>query len=285
MMKFGIACKEGNRPALAVATTVIDWVHEHGASCILEDHIAAHLGRETGGDVWRDTDVLVVLGGDGTLLRSIRMVNSRGRQTPILGVHMGYLGFLTEVTHDEIFNALDDVLHGRYVLDERPMVDVRLMRGGEVLAAHPVLNDAVITKGALARIIDIEVFSGKEFITRYRADGIIVSTPTGSTAYNLAAGGPIVHPTVRAMILSPLCPHVLSNRSLVLPDDQELSVSVSSTKASDNVYLTLDGQLGYPMEAGDSLVCKRGDSAASLVRFPQRSYYEVLRSKLRWLER
>jgi NAD+ kinase len=198
---------------------------------------------------------------------------------------MGTLGFLTEVTEDEVFKALDALKNSQYIRDERTMFEVTLLRGDETIASQHVLNDVVITKGALARIIDIEVWTDSTFITCYRADGLIISTPTGSTAYSLAAGGPIVHPQVSAIILNPICPHVLSNRSIVLPDSQEVIIVVKSSKASDNIYLTLDGQKGHPLQAGDRLRIKRGSRKAVMLRFPQRDYFEILRSKLKWQER
>jgi NAD+ kinase len=207
------------------------------------------------------------------------------REIPVLGIHMGNLGFLTEVMEDEVFKALDALKRGQYIRDERTMFEVTLLRGNKTIASQHVLNDVVINKGALARIIDIEVWTDSSFITCYRADGLIISTPTGSTAYNLAAGGPIVHPHVGAIILNPICPHVLSNRSLVLPDSQEVIIVVKSSKASDNIYLTLDGQKGHPLQAGDRLSIMKGSRKAIMLRFPQRDYFEILRSKLKWQER
>jgi NAD+ kinase len=198
---------------------------------------------------------------------------------------MGTLGFLTEVMEDEVFKALEALKNGQYIRDERTMFEVTLVRGDETIASQHVLNDVVITKGALARIIDIEVWTDSTFITCYRADGLIISTPTGSTAYSLAAGGPIVHPQVGAIILNPICPHVLSNRSIVLPDSQEVIIVVKSSKASDNIYLTLDRQKGHPLQAADRLCIKRGSRKAVMLRFPQRDYFEILRSKLKWQER
>jgi NAD+ kinase len=282
-MIVGVICKEDNPEALALSARVVRWMGDNGLSCLMEEHVADFLGSEHTNNVWLSSDILVVLGGDGTILRAIRM--SMPRKVPILGIHMGYLGFLTEVTEDEVIQALDDLKTGRYVLDERTMLNVSLVRGDAVVASQHVLNDMVINKGALARIIDMEVWTNDTFITDYWADGLIVSTPTGSTAYNLAAGGPIVHPHVGAIILNPICPHVLSNRSIVLPDSQEVMIVVKSGKASDNIYLTLDGQRGHPLLAEDRIQVKRGSMKAVMVRFPQRNYFEILRSKLKWQER
>ncbi|HPR53538.1 MAG TPA: NAD(+)/NADH kinase [Deltaproteobacteria bacterium] len=282
-MIVGVICKEDNPEALALSRRVTQWIRDNELPCLTEDHISDFLGTERTNDVWLNSDILVVLGGDGTILRAIR--TSMPRKVPILGIHMGYLGFLTEVTEDEVIKALEDMKTGRYVLDERTMLDVRLLRGDTVVASQHVLNDMVINKGALARIIDMEVWTNDVFITSYWADGLIISTPTGSTAYNLAAGGPIVHPHVSAVVLNPICPHVLSNRSIVLPDSQEVTIVVKSGKASDNIYLTLDGQKGYPLLADDRIRVRRGSLKAVMVRFPERNYFEILRSKLKWQER
>mgnify|MGYP001300077624 CR=1 FL=1 len=282
-MIIGVVSKEDNHEALSYSAKVIAWLEARQIPCLIEDHLAEFTGHERTADVWSKAEMLVVLGGDGTLLRAIRM--SAERQIPILGVHMGYLGFLSEVTENELFPALEAVLRGEYARDERVMLEAALMRGQDLIIRQHVLNDVVINKSALARIFDIEVWVDETFITCYRADGLIVSTPTGSTAYNLAADGPIVHPDVEALILTPICPHMLSNRSIVLPNFQALTLIVTSKKASDNIFLTLDGQRGYPLEVGDKLIVRRGSQRAILLRSPQRDFFQVLRSKLKWQER
>ena len=282
-MIVGIISKEDNPEALALSKRVVRWMQDAGLPCLIENHIADYLKTGHTDDAWTQSEILIAIGGDGTFLRAIRM--AAPREIPVLGIHMGNLGFLTEVTEDEVFKALDALKNGQYIRDERIMFEVTLLRGDETIASQHVLNDVVINKGALARIIDIEVWTDSTFITCYRADGLIISTPTGSTAYSLAAGGPIVHPQVSAIILNPICPHVLSNRSIVLPDSQEVIIVVKSSKASDNIYLTLDGQKGHPLQAGDRLRIKRGSRKAVMLRFPQRDYFEILRSKLKWQER
>ena len=282
-MIVGIISKEDNPEALALSKRVVRWMQDAGLPCLIENHIADYLKTEHTDDAWTHSEILIAIGGDGTFLRAIRM--AAPREIPVLGIHMGTLGFLTEVTEDEVFKALEALKNSQYIRDERTMFEVTLLRGDETIASQHVLNDVVITKGALARIIDIEVWTDSTFITCYRADGLIISTPTGSTAYSLAAGGPIVHPQVSAIILNPICPHVLSNRSIVLPDSQEVIIVVKSSKASDNIYLTLDGQKGHPLQAGDRLRIKRGSRKAVMLRFPQRDYFEILRSKLKWQER
>jgi NAD+ kinase len=282
-MIVGIISKEDNPEALALSERVVRWMQDSGLPCLIEHHIADYLKTPHTDDVWTNSEILIAIGGDGTFLRAIRM--AAPREIPVLGIHMGNLGFLTEVTEDEAFQALDALRNSEYIRDERTMFEVTLVRCDETIVSQYVLNDVVINKGALARIIDIEVWTDSTFITCYRADGLIISTPTGSTAYSLAAGGPIVHPQVRAIILNPICPHVLSNRSIVIPDSQEVIIVVKSGKASDNIYLTLDGQKGHPLQAGDRLSIKRGFRKAVMLRFPQRDYFEILRSKLKWQER
>jgi NAD+ kinase len=282
-MIFGIICKEDNPEALDLSGRVREWILGRNHECLVEDHLADHLGIQHTAKPCDKADLLVVIGGDGTFLKATWM--SATREVPILGVHMGYLGFLTEVTKDEIYHALECVLKGEYVVEQRVMLEATLIRDGRTIASQHVLNDVVINKGALARIIDIEVWTDSTFITRYRADGLIVSTPTGSTAYNLATGGPIVHPQVDAIILAPICPHVLSNRSIVLPDSQEVIIVIKSGKHADKIFLTLDGQRGFPLLAKDKLVVKRGKYKTNILRFPQRDYFEILRTKLGWQER
>ena len=282
-MIVGIISKEDNPEALALSKRVVRWMQDAGLPCLIENHIADYLKTEHTDDAWTHSEILIAIGGDGTFLRAVRM--AAPREIPVLGIHMGNLGFLTEVTENEVFKALDALKNGHDIRDERTMFEVTLVRGEEIITSQHVLNDVVINKGALARIIDIEVWTDSTFITCYRADGLIISTPTGSTAYSLAAGGPIVHPQVGAIILNPICPHVLSNRSIVLPDSQEVIIVVKSSKASDNIYLTLDGQKGHPLQAGDRLRIKKGSRKAVMLRFPQRDYFEILRSKLKWQER
>jgi NAD+ kinase len=282
-MVVGIVCKEDNKEALDLSARVVGWAKENGLDCLTEDHLADYLKSEHTRNVWDKSDIFIAIGGDGTLLRAIRM--SVDREAPILGIHMGYLGFLTEVTEDKVFEALDALKKDQYIRDERTMFEVTLERGTESITSQHILNDVVITKGALARIIDMEVWTDSTFITSYRADGLIISTPTGSTAYNLAAGGPIVHPQVPAIILNPICPHVLSNRSIVLPDFQEVIIIVKSGKTSENIYLTLDGQKGFPLMAEDRIKVKRSTLKAIMLRYPQSDYFWVLRNKLKWQER
>ncbi|MEA2101931.1 MAG: NAD(+)/NADH kinase [Thermodesulfobacteriota bacterium] len=282
-MKIGIICKKDNPEAFHLAQKVVNTIEARGVSCLMEDSLAKETGHGSGKDVWACSDIMIVIGGDGTLLRSIRKCSSR--QTPILGVHMGYLGFLAETTETEIMDGIDAVIRKDYVIDWRSMFNISLIRADKCMASQSVLNDVVVSKGALARIFDVEVWTDSTFISCYTADGLIVSTPTGSTAYNLSADGPIVHPKVCAVVLTPICPHMLANRSIVLPDFHTITLIIKATRSSDHIYLTLDGQRGHPLEAGDRIIIKKEDTMAALIRFKKSDYFKVLRTKLKWQER
>jgi NAD+ kinase len=223
------------------------------------------------------SDLIVVLGGDGTLLSVARQT---GPRVAILGVHLGELGFLTEVVEDEALQVLARVVGGDYELDRRMTLAARLVRRGRVLQRFRALNDVVITNGERARIVQFSVSVDGLPLTTYRADGIIVSTPTGSTAYSLSAGGPIIEPTVEVLLLSPISPHTLSNRPMVLRPGAVVRITLAAHE--QDALLTIDGQEGLPLEGGDVVEVRRGASPVSLVRSPHRTYYEVLRSKLGW---
>jgi NAD+ kinase len=225
-----------------------------------------------------NVDLAIVAGGDGTLLSVARMAAPLG--LPILGVNLGSLGFLTELQPDELMSGLQSVLDGDYEIEERQTLRVRHVRRGRVLSEHALLNDAVISKSALARMINIDLRVDGELVTRYTSDGLIVSTPTGSTAYSLSAGGPILDPRMRAFVVAPLCPHSMTYRPLVMPGTVRVEVALSS--AGEEVYLTLDGQLGFPMGDDDSMIVDDHPNPARLVRVAGRTFFEVLRRKLRW---
>jgi NAD+ kinase len=233
-------------------------------------------------EVGRSADLVVVLGGDGTLIHAARLLG--GRRTPILGVNMGNLGFMTEVPQGELYPALERVLAGEGQFTERMKLRVHLHRGGrpERDLDAEVLNDVVIGKGALARMAELDARLGGDYVATYKADGIIVATPTGSTAYSLAANGPIVYPTMRGVLLTPICPHTLTQRPLVVPE--ELTVQIVLTNESE-VYLTLDGQKGVRLAKGDLVQVKQSSNRVLLVQNPNLDYFGILRAKLRWGER
>lgn len=283
--RVGIVAKSHRPEAREVVCQLIAWLRANDREVLFDQDTAALAGAgETGiakEEVPRDADLVVVLGGDGTLLSVARSMESD--EVPILGVNLGGLGFLTEITLDEMYPVLETILDGKYRASRRMLLHVTVRRGGELFTEHIVLNDAVMTKGALARIIDLEVFVEQEYVTTYRADGLIICTPTGSTAYGLSAGGPILFPTMHAVILVPICPHTLTNRPLVLPE--EVTVRVVLESQDEAVYLTLDGQVGFPLHHRDVMEVRKADREITLIVSPKKSYYEILRSKLRWGQR
>jgi NAD+ kinase len=233
-------------------------------------------------EVGRSAELVVVLGGDGTLIHAASLLN--GRPVPILGVNMGSLGFMTEVPQSGLYGALDLVLEGKALVSERMKLRVHLHRGGRPERAldEEVLNDVVISKSALSRMAELDTRCSGDYVTTYKADGVIVATPTGSTAYALAANGPIMYPTMRGVIIAPICPHTLTQRPLVVPDDENIEiVLVNDTE----VYLTLDGQTGMPLERGDRVQVKQSYNRVLLVRNPNIDFFGILRAKLRWGER
>lgn len=223
-------------------------------------------------------DLIVALGGDGTMIATARLLDNRS--VPVVGINYGTLGYLTEVRVEEMTDALDAILAGDYRLERRLMLAAELWRGEERLMRNRVLNDVVISKSALARIIEIETRLDTQFVNLFRADGLIVSTPTGSTAYNLSAGGPIIYPSMGAVVITPICPHTLSNRPLVVPDTAEIEVTLRTPK--EEVALTLDGQVGFRLEANDLIRITKSRTTFNLVQPLNRNYFEVLRGKLKW---
>ena len=232
-----------------------------------------------------DVDLVVVMGGDGTLLSMATRTALAGRDTPILGVNFGSLGFLTEVRIDELYDVLESVLNGTATFDERAMLAADAYRTREHFDSRIVLNDVVFTKAALSRIIELTISVGENLVTKVKADGLIVATATGSTAYNLAAGGPIVHPRVDALVLTPIAPHTLTNRPIVVPAGEVIEVRPTVADVKDEIFVTYDGQSGYPLHAGDVVRIRRSERVLQLVKAPARNYFELLREKLKWGER
>ena len=226
-------------------------------------------------------DLIVVLGGDGTLLSAARLIGEHN--VPILGVNLGSLGFLTEITLDEMYCSLDQVLRHEFSTTQRLLLKAYICREEEQLTEYSALNDVVINKSALARIIDLQTSINGQYVTTYKADGLIIATPTGSTAYNLAAAGPIIHPDMHALIMNPICPHTLTNRPIVIPDTSEINIMLKSE--NEDVFLTLDGQVGFALRYQDVVKIKKAEAMIQLIRPPKRNYFEVLRTKLKWGER
>ena len=226
-------------------------------------------------------DLLIVLGGDGTILATARSAGEHA--VPILPVNLGGLGFLTSVTLEELYPILDQVLQGKNRISERVLLEAEVIRNGKAVERHRALNDAVLNKGALSRMIDLDLHIDGQFVSSYKADGLIISTPTGSTAYSLAAGGPIVYPVVEAFVITPICPHTLTTRPLVIPDTARIEVDFRA--GDESVYLTLDGQAGVELKPGDRIAVTKAPNKLRLVRPAKKSYFEILRNKLKWGER
>jgi len=281
----GLVAKPDAEEAQSVILQLLDFFGSRGLSVVLEKETAglvpaASVTAASKGELPAQVDLLIVLGGDGTLLSMARAVGDLG--VPILGVNLGGLGFLTATTLEEMLPALERLLAGGMEIEERMMLNARLRRGGQAVGEYIALNDVVITKSAMSRIIDLSVSVGGRHAISYRADGLIISTPTGSTAYNLSAGGPILFPTMDAVVLTPIAPHTLSNRPIAVPGAQRIEVALL---AQQDVMLTMDGQVGVPLRERDVVEVQKAAARIRLVRFPQKDFFSVLRTKLKWGER
>lgn len=272
----GIVVKPDHAEARATAVELSAWLTGRGIAEV-RDPISAGdvrpVNRQT-----LDVDLVVVLGGDGTMISTARLVGDK--DVLVLGINYGSLGYLTDFRIEEMFTAIDAILAGQYEIDRRVMLDAEHWREDQKLAVGRVLNDVVINKAALARIIEIDVRLNDLFVNSFRADGLIVSTPTGSTAYNLSAGGPIVYPSMNAVVLTPICPFTLTNRPIVVPDHAAISLTLDNE--NEGVVLSLDGQTGYPMRAGDRVLIRKSATTFNLVQPANRNYFDVLRDKLKW---
>lgn len=285
--RVGLVAKHNLDAAAGVLAELAGWLEARGLEPVFETHTAELAGLPPGrptsssDELPYNSDLVVVLGGDGTLIGTAGRIAHAGTDVPILAVNFGSLGFLTEITLPELYESLESVLNGDAEIDERMMLRAKTLRNGTVHTERFVVNDVVITKAALSRIIDLSVLVGDQLVMQVRADGLIVATPTGSSAYNLAAGGPIVHPDVDAMLLTPIAPHMLTNRPVVLPASSEVRVE-PQMNGNEEVYVTFDGQSGHPLEPDDIVEINRADRTLRLVRAPNRTYFDVLRQKLKW---
>jgi NAD+ kinase len=281
---IGIISRPRRSNLSVVAPPLLKWLEERGVQALYDEETAGSLTGSTKGKTRQQvadaSQLLLVLGGDGTLLAAARLAAPRG--IPILPINMGSLGFLTSFTLDELYPALEDTLGGRFSISERVMLYVELERGGKLIETQRVLNEAVVNKGALARMIELELSIDGDFVCRYRADGLIVASPTGSTAYSLSAGGPIVHPGVESFIITPICAHMLSDRPLVVRDSSSIRMKLCGN--TESVFLTLDGQRGIPLQATDLVRISRAKELLKLIQPPRKSYFEILRNKLKWGE-
>lgn len=279
----GIISKPDVELAWKIVPELVEWLRRKGIQCRFDEETGVYL-RKRGlprEEVPDGAQLVIVLGGDGTLLSAARAIG--GRDIPLFAVNLGGLGFLTAITAEELFPELERALRGEHRIGHRRMIECDLTRRGETIVTYTALNDVVITKAALARMIDLETHVDAQYVCSYKADGLIISTPTGSTAYSLAAGGPIMFPTVQALCLTPICPHMLTNRPVVLPDTSVIRVVVNAEDHS--TYLTIDGQIGQPLLRNDLIVCRAAPKPLSLIRPPKMRFFDVLRTKLKWGER
>lgn len=281
MNRIGIIAKDIPK-ARRAAKELFARLSKTGRKAFLDRRTASFLDLPGYGpeELPRLVDMLIVLGGDGTLLSAARLVSGSGRDIPILGVNLGSLGFMAELSLQELYEYIHKAASGRLESEERMMLSISIFRGGRRSERYVVLNDAVINKGALARMLGLEIWVDDAYLTSLKSDGLIVSTPTGSTAYSLSAGGPIIHPSIHCFVLTPICPHTLSNRPIALPDSSVVRVRLVSR--SEDVVLTLDGQIGCPLGRDDVVEIKKSRYRLRLLRHPKKDYYEILRTKLGW---
>jgi len=285
--RVGVVVKPHQHEATKTICELIAWLDPRGITLVGEPTLDRGLiEQETGcamevrdrEELAAHVDLLLVLGGDGTMIGTARMIGDS--EVPVLGVNFGSLGYLAEFRMDEMFPALESILRGDFRLDPRVMLAVEHFRGEIRLTQSRVLNDVVINKSVLARIIELEAYFDGKFVNSFRADGLIVSTPTGSTAYNLSAGGPVVYPSMNAIVVTPICPFTLSNRPIVIPDSAQIELRLRTEK--EEVSVTLDGQVGFPFQAGDRVLIHKSKTSFNLVQPANRNYFDVLRDKLRW---
>jgi NAD+ kinase len=289
--RVGIVAKKGLHGASDVLAEIAGWLQGRGIKTMFDTDTAVLAGVPaswpiaTRDDLPKHVDLIVALGGDGTLLGMANRIAQAGAKVPILGINFGSLGFLTEVTLDEIQPALAAAVDGTAPVEHRMMLRGRVLRHGQVACDRLALNDIVVNRGSMSRIVDMQIAAGGENVALVRADGLIVTTPTGSTAYNLAAGGPIVHPAVDALVLTPIAPHTLTFRPIVIPAASEVRVKPLAEGGSDELYATFDGQHGVTLEAGDEVVITCAEQRMTLIRAATRTYFDVLRQKLKWGQR
>ncbi len=283
MKRIGIICKPGRPEPLGILKELLPRLAGKGCETFVDAEAASALGIHgvSRTEIASIADAVFVLGGDGTMLSVSRLVAERG--VPILGVNLGTMGFITEINKEDLYDAAERMLAGTCAVEERLMLKAAVYREGEKAAEYTVLNDVVINKGALARIIDLETNINGTYVTTVKADGLIISTPTGSTAYSVSAGGPILYPTLKSIVLTPICSHTLTNRPIVLPEDFRIEVVLKTL--SEDVYLTLDGQVGFSLRVDDVIAISKSEFKTRLLIPFERDYFKVLRTKLKWGER
>jgi NAD+ kinase len=281
---IGIISKPGAQAAFALVPALADWLTQRQLEIRCDEETAAYGSQLCGmprEKVPEGCDLIIVLGGDGTLLSAARAIGKR--EVPLFPVNLGGLGFLTAITIDEVFPELERALRGEHRVAKRKLLNTELVRDGKVVVSYDALNDAVLTKASIARMIDLQSYVDEQFVANYKADGLIICTPTGSTAYSLAAGGPIIFPSVPTICMTPICPHMLTNRPVLVPETS--IIRVISQGPDESVYLTIDGQTGNPIREGDTIICRSAQFALHLIRPPRMMFFDVLRQKLKWGER
>jgi len=279
----GIISKPKMAHAVEIVCGLLRWLDERNVRYRCDEQTGEYAGlaeRFTREDLADGSDLIIVLGGDGTLLSAARVL--AGRDIPLFAVNLGHLGFLTSIPVGDLYPELERVLSGEHRIGRRRMLDCEIRRKGQTIAAYAALNDAVITKSELARMIDLDTHVDNHFVAAYKADGLIIATPTGSTAYSLSAGGPVIFPSVSAFCLTPICPHMLTNRPVIVPDTSVIQILVHG---EEGTYLTIDGQVGEPLHKGDLVVCRSSPKTIQLIRPPKLLFFDVLREKLKWGER
>jgi NAD+ kinase len=279
--KIGIIANVEKEKSAECSIQLREWAFNKGIKVFFEEGIAGKIGESKGMDrreLASHVDLLVVFGGDGTILRTVRFVSEY--DIPIVGINLGEFGYLTEVNLNEMYSALELIVKGEYQTEKRMMLDITIYLGTETIRQQSILNDVVITRGNLSRILNLETTVNQRYLTTFRADGIIISTPTGSTAYNISAGGPIVFPEQDSFIINPICPFALTNRPIIIPDEAEIKVILWTKE--QGATLTLDGQVSYTMKSGDNIIIRKSPYVTNLVSSPFRDYMEILRTKLGW---
>lgn len=280
----GIISKPAVPQAVQIVPQLVQWLGERQVAVRMDRETALYNSGNDGLDrtaVPEGCDMVIVLGGDGTLLSAARAIAQR--EIPLFPVNLGSLGFLTAITADELFPELERALNGEHRVARRRLLNTQVVRKGKVVASYEALNDAVLTKAALARMIDLDTHVDEQFVCDYKADGLVIATPTGSTAYSLSAGGPIIFPSVPAICITPICPHMLTNRPVLVPETSVIRIICHGD--NDSVFLTIDGQTGELLQEGDSVVCRSSSYALHLIRPPRMKFFDVLRQKLKWGER
>jgi NAD+ kinase len=281
---IGVFSKPGVPAAAKLVPKLVEWLQARGLRIRCDQETAAYAGQGEGHprpEVPEGCDLVIVLGGDGTLLSAARAIS--GREIPLFPVNLGGLGFLTAITLDEVFPELERAFRGEHRVGKRKMLEVELKRAESTVAHYEALNDAVVTKSSLARMIDVDAYVDQAFVCAYKADGLIVATPTGSTAYSLSAGGPIIFPSVAAFCLTPICPHTVTNRPVIVPESSVIRIVCLA--ADGEAFLTIDGQVGEPLFKSDEIICRTSAHAIHLIRPPRMLFFDVLRAKLKWGER